>query len=532
MIPDLDSVVALAAGLPSGSVSTQASNIRSSQVSSDPTSGFHHRTCAVLDALAALCVREPSSDVIAIACRFQKRSTELIIASNNGPPPSLTLKHLESLWYILRDISDHMLSGKEPSTDERIESPQFDITQGFGDVSFQKLFKEIFHFSFQKVQKREAKYWPIVKAFNKQYSSWLAHQESMRLQGRAAAEWKFGETFKQFRTWLGALSIMKKKLIALESKAWVPDPNEVDSLIETWWFIYTSGTEILKNRAACDTWAEDVKEFGNLYVYSTLGQLTNNLGSSNQPCRLKRAIEKLSTIHLQVGTLLRFAFSRRMRFLLSDRTLQITPVKVKASKKKRSLPSTEPEWRTVLQGVFDRLELQLEGTDEEARANEKGIFLKALAQKNPIQHCECLLVAFLLRRGSIPPVSYIGVSKLSCKACFLWLQTVREVTGCKFDTQGCHDKWYPKWSAPSLEGYKYKDKIDMNFLGKVESELYENLKASRLARPRAHSDSSNSSEGGMATMRVKNMEKKIRDIRTEGGFLIASASDLSSEENE
>lgn len=179
----------------------------------------------------------------------------------------------------------------------------------------------------------------------------------------------------------------------------------------------------------------------------------------------------------------------------------------------RSFPSTEPEWRTVLRGVFDRLGLQFEGTDEEARANEKEIFRKALAQKNPIQHCECLLVAYLLRRGSIPPVSHIGVSKLSCKACFLWLQAVREVTGCKFDTQGCHDKWYHNWSAPALEGSKYKHKIDMNFLGKVESELYENLKASKIARPRAHSDSSNSSEGGMVKMRVENMDKKLADFR-------------------
>lgn len=151
---------------------------------------------------------------------------------------------------------------------------------------------------------------------------------------------------------------MNKKLMALESTAWVSDPKEVDSLIEAWWFIYTSGTELLENRAACDKWAEDVKQFGNLYVYSTLGQSTNNVGSFNQPsCRLKKAIEKLSTIHLQVRTLLRFAFSRRMRFLLSNRTLCTTPVKLKAPKKKQSFPSTEPEWRSVLHGIFDRLGL-------------------------------------------------------------------------------------------------------------------------------------------------------------------------------
>ncbi len=69
------------------------------------------------------------------------------------------------------------------------------------------------------------------------------------------------------------------------------------------------------------------------------------------------------------------------------------------------------------------------------------------------------------------------------------------------------------WSAPALERSKHKHKIDKNFLGKVESELYENLNASKIARPQAHSDSSNSSEGGMAKMRVENMDKKLADFR-------------------
>lgn len=167
----------------------------------------------------------------------------------------------------------------------------------------------------------------------------------------------------------------------------------------------------------------------------------------------------------------------------------------------------------VLQGVFDRLWLQFEGTNEEAQANEKEIFRKALMQKNPIQHCEYLLVAYLLCQGFIPPISHIEVSKLSCKACFLWLQAVRKVTGYKFDTQRCHNKWYHNWSAPALKGSKYKQKIDMNFLGKIESEFYENLKASKIARPWVYSNSLNSSKGGMVKIRVKNMDKKLADFR-------------------
>lgn len=232
MNPDVDPVVALTAGLLSGSESIQAHNIRTSQVSYDLTSPFHHRTCAILDALAALCVHEPSKDVIAIACRFHNQNTELIIASNNGPPPSSTLKHLENLWYVLHDISKHVIPGKELSTDERTESPQLNISEGYGNVFFQQLFKEVFHFSFQKAQKREAKSQPMVKAFIQQYDSWLTHKESMALQGQAEAQWRHKETFEQFRLWVGALEDMNMKLTVLESQAWVSEPNEVDRLIE------------------------------------------------------------------------------------------------------------------------------------------------------------------------------------------------------------------------------------------------------------------------------------------------------------
>lgn len=57
--------------------------------------------------------------------------------------------------------------------------------------------------------------------------------------------------------------------------------------------------KFLKNTPACDIWANDVKSFGNLYVCSTLDQLiTNNIRSSKEPCRLRRAIEKLCTFPL------------------------------------------------------------------------------------------------------------------------------------------------------------------------------------------------------------------------------------------
>lgn len=189
--------------------------------------------------------------------------------------------------------------------------------------------------------------------------------------------------------------------------------------------------------------------------------------------------------------------------MLSECTLAITPVKLNAPADKQLWPSTETEWRKVLQGIYKRQELTAD-LAVEARANEKRILNKAVAQGRLVKHCERLLVAYLLSHKSPAPVSYVRLSKLSCKPFFLWREAVGEVTNCVFYSNGSHNKWHPSWSRPAL--------ADNSFLRKVECGLCEDLKASRLPRARAQSDSSNFSGGVKATMRLKDkreMETKL-----------------------
>lgn len=88
--------------------------------------------------------------------------------------------------------------------------------------------------------------------------------------GQAVAEWKYEETFEKFKALLGAFTSMNKQLLALQNKNWIADANEVDYFLKTWWCICDLGNDVLKNPLACDTWADDVKAFGNLYFYGTL----------------------------------------------------------------------------------------------------------------------------------------------------------------------------------------------------------------------------------------------------------------------
>lgn len=58
--------------------------------------------------------------------------------------------------------------------------------------------------------------------------------------------------------------------------------------------------------------------------------------------------------------------------------------------------------------------------------------------------------------------------------------------------------------------------VENSFLGKIEFELCENLKASRLARDRAPSNRSNAREGGDSIMRLRDKGKKEMELKARG----------------
>jgi hypothetical protein len=67
-------------------------------------------------------------------------------------------------------------------------------------------------------------------------------------------------------------------------------------------------------------------------------------------------------------------------------------------------------------------------------------------------HCECLLALHLLRqsRDGIHSVRHLGVSKLSCLACWQFLKSLCD-NGIFFSTTGSHGKAYFPWKFPNKE---------------------------------------------------------------------------------
>jgi len=55
-------------------------------------------------------------------------------------------------------------------------------------------------------------------------------------------------------------------------------------------------------------------------------------------------------------------------------------------------------------------------------------------------------------RANVPPFNYIGVSKLSCSPCHMWIEAFNELGGRQYYTRGCHGKWYWPWGMPAVGG--------------------------------------------------------------------------------
>jgi hypothetical protein len=102
-------------------------------------------------------------------------------------------------------------------------------------------------------------------------------------------------------------------------------------------------------------------------------------------------------------------------------------------------------------------------------------------------HCECALIGYLrsLPPSQPPPLDYLGMSKLSCRACAIyikaWNTTKAGDRHAHFHTRGTHQKWHYPWGFPASD-----DNVEETFRGFIGAEIAESLIAQgrvRLRRP-------------------------------------------------
>ena len=109
------------------------------------------------------------------------------------------------------------------------------------------------------------------------------------------------------------------------------------------------------------------------------------------------------------------------------------------------------------------------------------------------------MVAYLHKYAAFQAFSYIGVSKLCCKACHYWMEAFNRTMSTEFRTRGFHDKWYGGWARPGLGESANQGKVDAVFLAFVGGELCKHQLGKRMARVSGASDSSGSNEPMIST---------------------------------
>ncbi len=182
-----------------------------------------------------------------------------------------------------------------------------------------------------------------------------------------------------------------------------------------------------------------------------------------------------------------------------------------------SWPSNKREWGDLLGSIYDKHGLTRKSGLDVIKAEQK---MKSRAEKcglAAIIHCECAMVAYLYKYPAFQPFSYIGVSKLCCKACHYWMETFNRTMSTKFRTRGSHDKWYGGWARPGLGKAANQSKIDAVFLAFVEGELCKHQLGKRMARMSGPSESSGSNEPMVPTHQLTyQVEFKAENVRKFG----------------
>ena len=145
------------------------------------------------------------------------------------------------------------------------------------------------------------------------------------------------------------------------------------------------------------------------------------------------------------------------------------------------------DWEKVVEGALGLPKLL-----DRSNPKLRGLFGTLKSQRGYVGtvrapvHCECALITHYQNRAKsiVAPLEYIGVSKLSCKACVLFFEASNKVTSSRFCTRGSHQKWYFPWAMPNCG-----PEISKEYVSHLSNYLVNALEVRGIAR-RRNSDSS------------------------------------------
>ncbi|ODH48502.1 hypothetical protein GX48_05369 [Paracoccidioides brasiliensis] len=390
---------------------------------------IHDRMTVVLDAVANVLVSKPKGEVIAVG--FQQRQEpdrEIILTvASNSNLPDCTLQHarflLDKLHKLGREFADFRLKTTAPDnqSDDWVSCPWIDEHQLPDDLlEKSNLFrKDAFLFSLPKLRQRLNKPWArmsLASAFIGYVDAVDSISHSKDLDNREL---------------IGHLRLIRDVLdfaLPVVNQNNNHDPEDMAKLVDGMGQVDDALQEIQKIKA----W--EAKLFA--------------IAETEFP--LERFLKKAVSLSRAVDTLLKYAKSPRLYRRYLDRT-KIHVQQLSNAPRPISLLTTG-DWNDVCKEALlhhaatSLLELITED------CNRPGAVIRSrFENQDTIQapvHCECAVALHLLASGQAIP--YIGVSKLSCLACALFLKSLSR-TGHQFCTKGSHAKAYFPWKYPDIE---------------------------------------------------------------------------------
>jgi len=77
------------------------------------------------------------------------------------------------------------------------------------------------------------------------------------------------------------------------------------------------------------------------------------------------------------------------------------------------------------------------------------------------------------RLNTVSPFSYLGVFKLSCRVCPMWIQVLNDQGGLRFYTRGTHGNWYWLWGLPTLK----EDSLSIYMVKEMRKSYHQHCRA-------------------------------------------------------
>ncbi|ODH53245.1 hypothetical protein GX48_00441 [Paracoccidioides brasiliensis] len=438
---------------------------------------IHDRMTVVLDAVANVLVSKPKGEVIAVG--FQQRQEPdreiiLTIASNNDLPDR-TLQHARFLLDKLHELGQEFANFRLEKTapDDRVPSPCIDEHQLPHDLlEKSNLFrKDAFLFSLRKLRQRLNKPW----ARTSRASAFIEYVDIVDSSPRS----KDLDNCEL----IGHLRLIRNVLrfaLPVVNQNNNHDPKDMAKLVDGMGQVDVALQKIQRINA----WE------AKLFVIT----------ETKFP--LERFLKKVVSLSHAVDTLLKYARSPRLYRRYLNR-MKIHVQQLSNAPRPISLPTGD--WNDICKEVLlhraatSLLKLITDDCDQPG-AVIRSRFENQDTVQAPV-HCECAVALHLLASGRAIP--YIGVSKLSCLACALFLKSLSR-TGHQFCTKGSHAKVYFPWKYPDIE--IAGSRISEGHRAEILESFYESLSeiyVSRLqAREKLRKLSNSSAENGSSDTRM------------------------------